>query len=127
MTRTMPIAERNRAIKRTLETAFGKGRVRVRGSRGTAYGWLTCSIDFAPRDIEQKRELDALVWELLGAAKLDSEIGSYGYADAGSDYGNGRTIHITFEPCRYHRTMKHADGTMSVQRDYMGGWETLAA
>ena len=34
----MSTAIRNRAIKKTLETAFGRGRVTVRGSRGTAYG-----------------------------------------------------------------------------------------
>lgn len=127
MPRTMTVAERNRSIKRTLESAFGKGKVRVRGSRGTAYGWINCHIDWSPRDIEQTAEMRSLVWDLLAAAGLESEIGSYGYNDPGSDYGYGRTIHIDFEPTRYHRTMRHADGTMSVQRDYMGPWETIAA
>lgn len=123
----MTIAERNRAIKRTLETAFGRGRVTVRGSRGTAHGWLTVSIDWTPLDIDQKREMDGLVWSLLEAAKLDTLIGSYGYADPGSDYGCGRCIHLNFNACRFHRTMKHSDGTMSVMREYCGAWETIAA
>lgn len=122
----MQIAERNRAIKRTLETAFGRGKVRVRGSRGTAYGWLTVSIDWTPRDIDQSREMQSLVWDLLTAAKLDTEIGTYGYDDPGSDYGYGREIHIDFNSCKYHRTMRHPDGSLSVMRDYGGQWETIA-
>ena len=34
----MTTAARNRQIKKTLEQAFGKNKVRVRGSRGSAYG-----------------------------------------------------------------------------------------
>jgi hypothetical protein len=125
MARTMTIAERNRAIKRTLESAFGKGKVSVRGARGTAYGWLTCAIDFTPRDIEQRNELTGLVWDLLTAAKLESEIGSYGYNDPGADYGCGRNIHINFNDCRYYRTMRLSDGSL-VGRSYDGEWQPVA-
>lgn len=123
----MSIAERNRAIKRTLETAFGRGKVRVRGSRGTAYGWVSVDIDWTPRDIEQAREMKAQVWALLDAAGLGREIGTYGYDDTGSDYGYGRKMSIDFNACRYHRTMRHSDGTMSVVREYGGQWESLSA
>ena len=90
----MNTATRNRLIKKVLTEAFGKGKVRVRGSRGTAYGWVTVDIDYAPRTHEEARELTAKVWQLFDAAKI--EIGTYGYDDPGSDYGFGRTIHINF-------------------------------
>lgn len=122
----MQIAERNRAIKRVLETAFGRGRVRVRGSRGTAHGWVHVEIDWTPRDTEQSREMTALVWDLLTAAGLDAEIGSYGYDDPGSDYGHGREIQIGFNTPRYHRTMRRFDGSLAVMREYQGQWESLA-
>jgi len=123
----MSTAIHNRAIKKTLETAFGRGRVTVRGSRGTAYGWLTVNIDWTPRDIEQKREMESLVWDLLAVAGLDQQIGSYGYADPESDYGSGRCIHIGFNPCRYHQTMRLSDGSLAVRREYNADWETLSA
>lgn len=123
--RSMTIAERNRAIKRVLENAFGRGKVSVRGSRGTAYGWVDVKIDWTPRDIDQSREMQTHVWALLTAAKLDQEIGTYGYNDPGSDYGCGREIHISFNSCRYHRTMRLSDGKLAVMREYQGEWETL--
>lgn len=123
--RTMTIAERNRAIKRTLESAFGKGKVSVRGSRGTAYGWVNAEIDWTPRDIDQASEMKTHVWALLTAAKLDSEIGTYGYDDPGSDYGYGNKLSISFNSPRYHRTMRLSDGGLAVQREWQGEWETL--
>ncbi len=89
------IANRNRQIKKVLEQAFGRGKVTVRGSRGTAYGWVTVNIDYAPRSRDEERELTAKVWQLFAAAKI--EIGTFGYDDPGADYGSGRTIHINFE------------------------------
>lgn len=121
----MTIAERNRAIKRALERAFGRGKVRVRGSRGTAYGWVSVHIDWTPRDIDQARAMKEQVWNLLRAAKLEQEIGTYGYNDPGSDYGYGSKISIDFNACRYFRTMRLSDGKLAVQREYMGEWETL--
>lgn len=88
------IATRNRQIKKVLSQAFGQGKVTVRGSRGTGYGWVTVKIDYEPRSRDEQRELTAKVWELFAAAKI--EIGTYGYDDPGSDYGYGRTIHINF-------------------------------
>ena len=122
----MTTAERNRAIKRVLETAFGKGRVRVRGARGTAYGWLTVSIDWTPRDADQSREMHGHVWDLLTAAGLEKHIGSYGYADPGSDYGCGRNIRLNFNPARFYQTRRREDGSLAVMREYQGQWETLA-
>lgn len=94
----MDTATRNREIKKVLEQAFGKGKVRTRGSRGTAYGWVTVDIAHAPRNVREAQDLRAKVMQLLKAAKI--EIGTYGYDDPGSDYGHGSTIHINFEPLR---------------------------
>jgi hypothetical protein len=41
----MSTAKHNNAIKTLLEATYGKGKVWVRGSRGTAYGWVTVYID----------------------------------------------------------------------------------
>jgi hypothetical protein len=94
----MSYAERNRAIKKALETAFGRGKVTVKGSRGTASGWVTVDIAYAPRDRNELDELKAKVWQIFRASKI--EIGTYGYDDPGSDYGHGSTIHLNFEQCR---------------------------
>lgn len=91
----MDIATRNRTIKTVLTKAFGPG-VRVRGSRGTAYGWVTVKIPYAPRTRAEREELVRKIWQLFGAAGV--EIGTYGYDDPGSDYGYGRKIHLNFLP-----------------------------
>jgi hypothetical protein len=93
----MSCAERNRAIKKILETAFGRGKVTVKGSRGTAYGWVTVHIAHAPRNRQELQELTAKVWQLFRADKI--EIDTYGYDDPGSDYGFGSKIHLGFDPC----------------------------
>lgn len=87
-------AERNRKLKKALSAHFGAGKVRVKGSRGTAYGWVTVTIDVVPEHLMHRRELEAEVWELINAN--DIKIGTYGYDDPGSDYGYGSTIHINF-------------------------------
>jgi len=124
---TMTIAERNRAIKKTLETAFGRGKVRVRGSRGTAYGWVSVNIDWTPLDADQASEMRSKVWQLLLAAGPGKEIGTYGYDDPGSDYGYGNKINISFNPPRYYRTQKMSNGQLAVLRDSYNGteWETI--
>ena len=96
----MTTAERNRKIKSVLSAAFGKGKgkVTVRGSRGTAYGWVDVNIAYAPRDRAEHDELKAKVWALFAAAKI--EIGTYGYNDPGSDYGYGSKMHLGFAPLR---------------------------
>ena len=40
----MNIAQRNRALKALLEKTYVRGNVRVRGSTGTAYGWVRVKI-----------------------------------------------------------------------------------
>lgn len=67
----MNIAERNRKAKATLERAFGRGKVRVRGGRGTAYRWLYIDIAHQPRDSDQAGELVGLCRQLLKAAHID--------------------------------------------------------
>ena len=94
----MTTAERNRLIKKVLSQKFGTGKVRVRGSRGTGYGWVTVKIAYAPKDRTERDELRADIWKIFGENKI--EIGTYGYDDPGSDYGFGSTMHINFDPCR---------------------------
>lgn len=90
----MDVAARNRLIKQILVKEYGKGNVTVRGSRGTAYGWVSVEV----RTELNRTELTAQVWALLEAAGLGQEIGTYGYNDPGSDYGYGRRIHIDPAP-----------------------------
>lgn len=125
----MTHAERNRAIKKTLETAFGKGKVRVRGDRGTAYGWVNVSIDWTPLDAEQSGEMRRLVQQLIAKSDAGKQIGTYGYDDAGSDYGYGSKLSISFNSPRYYRTMRMSDGRLAVLREPYNGceWETVAA
>ena len=94
----MTTAERNRKIKTILSQAFGTGKVNVRGSRGTAYGWVTVKIQYAPRDAVERHELISMIWKLFDKAGI--EIGTYGYDHVGSDYGYGREIHFDFLPIR---------------------------
>lgn len=49
----MSMAIRNRAIKKTLEAAFGRGKITVRGSRGTGYGYVHAHVDWTPLDVER--------------------------------------------------------------------------
>jgi hypothetical protein len=92
----MTTAERNRAIKKTLERAFGRGKVRVRGGRGTAYGWVSVDIDWTPLSHLQASDMRARVWDMLNAASLGGHIGTYGYNDPGSDYGYGHKMSLSF-------------------------------
>lgn len=94
----MSCAERNRNLKKLLEQAFGRGKVGVKGSRGTAYGWVTVNIAYAPRDRDEHEQLKAKVWDIINAGQI--KIDTYGYNDPGSDYGYGSKIHINFEQCR---------------------------
>jgi hypothetical protein len=84
------IAERNRAIKRTLEQAFGKGKVKVRGHKGTAYGWVTVKIDHTPSDWDAARILRGKCIDRLREAGCCP--GSYDSAD----YGSGIEMHLEF-------------------------------
>lgn len=94
----MRTAERNRLIKKVLSQKFGAGKVRVHGSRGTAYGWVTVKIAYAPKDRDDRDAQRADIWKIFGENKI--EIGTYGYDDPGSDYGYGRKIHLDFEDLR---------------------------
>jgi len=94
----MEIAARNRALKKAVAAAYPGHKVTVRGSRGTAYGWVRLHIAYAPRNTREAQEQRAKVWDVINAAGI--QIGTYGSADPGSDYGHGHTIHIDFEHCR---------------------------
>jgi hypothetical protein len=89
----MSIASRNQAIKALLEKAFGPGKVWVRGSRGTAYGWVHVYVDVEVSSASWSK-LRNKIEALIKAAGID--VGTYGYNDPGSDYGFGSKINITF-------------------------------
>ena len=119
----MDIAERNRAIKRTLEAAFGRGKVRVRGSRGTGYGWVSVHIDWTPLDYDAAREMSGKCSALLHAAGIDL---GRAYTDDDCRYTMDK-CNIGFNPARYYRTMRHADGSLSVLTDrYNAEWQSQA-
>ena len=115
-------AERNRAIKRTLESAFGRGKIRVRGARGTAYGWVDVSIDWTPLDSDQSGRMKAECKRLLRAAGIDL---GHCFTDDTCQWESDQ-CHIGFNPARYHRTMRMSDGTLAVMRDYDGQWQAAA-
>jgi len=93
----MRVAERNRAIKKVLVREFGRENVRVRGSRGTAYGWVHINVRVPkphPGECErpegwpypyyecdgcrQVREAtERKVWEILKSTGLENELFSY--------------------------------------------------
>ena len=103
------IAARNRPSNHP-EQAFGRGRVTVRGSRGTAYGWATVNVDWTPLDADQSAEMRAHCFALLRAAHID-----LGTTWTDDDCQHTMTkCHLSFNAARYYRTMRHADGTMSV-------------
>jgi hypothetical protein len=107
----MSTAKRNNAIKTLLEATYGKGKVWVRGSRGTGYGWVTVYVDvgnkFEPvgdtedqrtwssRKMHEASRVEATrIQRIIAMAKI--EIGTYGYDSPGSDYGYGSKINIEF-------------------------------
>ena len=97
----MSYAERNRKIKQLLTKEFGC-KVLVRGSRGTATGWVTVDVPKAPKTSKERDVWKAKVWELF--VKNGIEIGTYGTpGDMGCDYGWGSKIHLNFLPCEYER------------------------
>ena len=104
----MSKAIRNRAIKSTLEKAFGRGKIRVRGSRGTAYGYVHASVDWTPLDYDQAQEMRAHCTALLRAAGID--LGRT-YTDDTCQFETDM-CRIEFNTCRYYRTMRAADGTL---------------
>ena len=109
-------AARNRQIKTVLESVFGKGKVRVRGSRGTAYGWATVRIAHAPRDPDQRRDLERECYRLFAAHKI--HIGHY---DSG-DYGSGDKLHLDFDRCQYAQVFRGSRGELLAKR-----WEDVDA
>lgn len=82
----MRVAERNRAIKKALRRHFRN--VRVRGDRGTGYGWVTITIR-EPRDHEcdgdwrcqrcneQVMEIKRKVWGILRETGLINYLYTY--------------------------------------------------
>ena len=109
-------AERNRKLKSAIEKAFGRGKVRVYGHRGTASSWATVKIAYAPRNWAEAKELETKVWQIIRAAQI--AVPTYGYDDPGSDYGFGNCLHINFEECQDHQAAREA-GTLNAFYDEM--------
>jgi hypothetical protein len=76
-------------------------------------------VDFTPLDNEQRRDLEQKAKQLLRAAKVDL---GRAYTDDTCQYTTDQ-CQISFNTCRYHMTMRHSDGSLSVIRDYGGEWE----
>lgn len=90
-------AMRNRLIKKALTKEFGYGNVRVRGDRGTAYGWVLIRIKAKkPHDghDEERRcmcpscrdaysKIQKRIWEILRMTGLEEKLGTY-YGDMGT-------------------------------------------
>jgi hypothetical protein len=107
----MSTAKRNHAIKTLLETTYGKGNVWVRGSRGTASGWVSVYVDVGDKFEPIGATEDQLAWSsremhqasceeglkierMIAAAQI--EIGTYGHPGPGADYGHGSKINVSF-------------------------------
>ena len=89
----MAIAERNRRIKKVLGKFFGRENIRVKGGRGTAYGWVEIALRIKiPKEIDVVLEGSSIlteeyrkirdkviskIYELLREADLMKEIGVY--------------------------------------------------
>jgi hypothetical protein len=117
----MSMAERNRAIKRTLESAFGRGKVRVRGARGTAYGYVDVKIDCTPLDADQSGRMKAECKRLLRAAGIDL---GHSYTNDTCQWESDQCL-IGFNQCRYFRAMRLSDGTLAVMADrYDAEWQS---
>ncbi len=89
----LSVAERNRLIKRALARVFGRENVRVRGSRGTAYGWVKITVrrpkphegecDWTCERCERvRRETENRVWDILSRTRLINYLYTY-YTDMG--------------------------------------------
>ncbi|HJU16779.1 MAG TPA: hypothetical protein VJ770_09950 [Stellaceae bacterium] len=84
------IAQRNAAIKRLLEAHYGKGKVRVTGERGTAYGWVDVRIATPCPEGQRPSEAHSDIVRMI----LDAGIKLYSYDSA--DYGSGYKISVSF-------------------------------
>lgn len=115
---TTAIAARNRAIKKTLEHAFGKGKVRVQGGRGTSWGWAEVQIAYSPLDWQQGRELHAQCIALIKAAGI--ELFHY-YGDMDNDARP--EISINFDRCRYRDTFAGKDGRRYGRQEDNEPWQ----
>jgi len=108
----MNIAERNRAIKKVLGAVYGRDKVRVRGSRGTGYGWVTVHIDYTPLDNMHREKLSIEAKGKLREAGIDL---GRSYTDDTCQSTCDR-CHIAFHMSRYRQTVRHDDGMMSGLR-----------
>lgn len=117
----MDTATRNRAIKKTLQAAFGRDKVTVRGDRGTAYGWVSVKIDWTPLDSDKAQEMRGLCVRLLRAANI--ELGRT-YTDDTCQTETHKCS-IDFNPSRYYRTTRLSNGALAALKDFHSEWQTV--
>jgi len=90
------VATRNRLIKKVLSSEFGRDNVSVRGSRGSAYGWVDIKIKAKKphgwecdwrcslcREVSDK--IKERAWQILKETGLDRELYTY-YDDMGYEH-----------------------------------------
>ena len=81
----MNVNERNKRIKKVLSQEFGYKNVRVRGDRGTAYGWVDIFIyvdlpkgeDNSKERWDKIKEITEKVKDILKENKLWEELYEY--------------------------------------------------
>lgn len=112
------IADRNRAIKQTLGKLYGRENVTVRGSRGTAYGWVHVKINRTPLDAAQAEVWGAEARAALMAAKVDL---GRAYTDDDCRFEMDK-CHIGFNSARFYRTNRTSDGAIWGQTYDSDAW-----
>jgi len=134
----MDIRERNKQIKKVLAKEFGFRNVRVKGDRGTAYGWVNIYVTtrkphkgeceplfvFGGVCDECRRvrdETERRVWQILRETGLYDELGVY-Y----DDFGDKRTECIVtvqlkedIEPVREREEVSNGNGYKVIHE---GSW-----
>src|SRR5690348_15463054 len=100
----MDNAERNRQIKKLLEAEFGKGAVRIKGGRGSSYGWVHVYIDKTPLDNDEAESLRAKATQII--KQSGAPLGTY-YSDDYSDQRAYGRLTIRFKSIRYRQTLRH--------------------
>ncbi len=107
------IAARNRAIKASMEEVFGRGKVRVGGSRGTAWGYVKVTIDHTPLDWDAARLLATKLKERMRDDGIDL---GHAYTDDTCQYDTDQ-CRIEFNRCRYIHTFIDGGGARWGKRE----------
>ena len=130
----MFVPERNKRIKKELVKMYGYKNVRVQGSRGTAYGWVSiyiktekphpgpCNEEEARRNWglcdkckAKEEKIKSEIWAMLERTGLKKELGIY-YDDFNTKHYE---IHINVE-FKEPETQPAGDSTYKIE--YQGTW-----